>query len=157
MLLMFLVQNQAIPQKVLGKQAWFFLDAWSRFYRQEDLDETGLEEYRRLRGGKLPSKIFPVSLHPNYGGWFGLRGVLLFRSVCASESLEIRGPPEVLTSQKQVADLLYLFNEHWQDRRYRNVGMPNHVERYSDLQQEYFAAASNERTQILERVLKRSR
>ena len=126
------------------------LGPW-RFYRQEDLDEHGLEEYRRLRGGTLPAKIFPVCLHPHYGGWFGLRGILMFRAVQDSDSdLTRTSPPEVLRSQKQMAELLFLFNHHWRDRRYRDVGMqPTSLKRYSDIQQQYFAASTDERKAIL--------
>jgi len=126
----------------------------ARFYRQEDLDSTGLEYYKSMRrecGHDLPKKIFPVSLHPKYGGWFGLRGVLIFKGVqteSEENSLKQRDPPEILQSQKEIAELLYLFNDHWQDRRYRDVGMGESVERYSELQQEYFAASTDQRRQI---------
>ena len=43
-----------------------------------------------------------------------------------------------------------LFNneDYLQDRRYRDVGMGESVERYSELQQEYFTASTAQRRQI---------
>ena len=138
----------------VSKPGW---EPW-RFYRQEDLDEHGLEEYRSLRGGTLPAKIFPVCLHPHYGGWFGLRGILMFRAVQDSDGdLTRTSPPEVLQSQKQIAELLFLFNDHWRDRRYRDVGMQTtSLKRYSDIQQQYFAASTDERKAILRKHFEKS-
>ena len=53
----------------------------ARCYRQNDLNEEGYVEYKELNGGKDVdrSKIYPVCLHPKYGGWFGIRALVIFQ------------------------------------------------------------------------------
>jgi len=129
--------------------------AVARFYRQQDLDQDGLTAYSILNGGKQVKRIFPVCVHPKYGGWFGLRGVLLFKNVRVP-GLVRQSPPEVLRSQEDIARLLYLFNDHWRDWRYRDVGLSASTaggEQYSELQKEYFALSTDQRQILLKKLL----
>ena len=52
----------------------------ARCYRQNDLNEEGYVEYKEFNGGKAVDrcKIYPVCLHPKYGGWFGIRALVIF-------------------------------------------------------------------------------
>ena len=120
----------------------------ARFYRQQDLTDKGQKSYEALKGRK-PGKIFPVCVHPKYGGWFGLRGILLFENVQIGDQLVRSKPIEIIQSQEKIAELLYLFNDHWRDKRYRDVGMADNIERYSQLQQDYFSLAPDKRHQLL--------
>lgn len=92
-------------------------------------------------------KINGVSLHPKYGGWFGFRGVLIFRDV-KCPSVEPRFPVDVLPGDEQRIDLLEKFNFHWQDWRYRDV-IPVE-ERYSEEQKSFFATRPAERIALIE-------
>ena len=52
---------------------------------------------------------------------------------------------EILKSQDEIATLLRLYNNQWKDWKYRDVGMPKDIERYSALQKEYFETLPSER------------
>ena len=121
-----------------------------RFYRHQDLNEEGLKILKSLRG--KDSKVFPVCVHPRFGGWFGLRGILLFKNVQIFDDLTPKSPPDVIPSQAEIAKLLYLFNDHWKDWRYRDVGVAHDVERYSPLQQKYFGLPPDLRKELLDEI-----
>ena len=102
----------------------------------------------------LESKVFPVCLHPKYGGWFALRGVLVFQNVLVSDLyMKQTNPPEILKSQDEIATLLRLYNNQWKDWKYRDVGMPKDIERYSALQKEYFETLPSERHHLITKIL----
>ncbi|KAA0188588.1 hypothetical protein HAZT_HAZT000681, partial [Hyalella azteca] len=64
-------------------------------------------------------KIFPVCLHPQYGGWFALRGVIIFKGI-SCVSLEKPVPREILQSKEQIKELLELYNHHWKNNAFRD-------------------------------------
>ena len=123
-----------------------------RFYQQHDLNGEGLEKLKELAGSSKTPRVFPVCVHPKYGGWFGLRGILLCRNVTVNSSLQQRIPPHICQSQAEIAKLLYLFNYHWSDWRYRDIGVRDNVERYSELQKEYFGLAPEKRKAVLAKI-----
>ena len=132
-----------------------------RFYQKCDLiQETeyqpaNSESHVDLINRVKSSKVFPVCVHPKYGGWFALRGILLFKNVRISDSyLKQNNPPVIFKSTYDIANLLYLFNEHWRDWKYRDVGMPSTIERYSDLQKEYFGTEPSQRNKLIETIRK---
>ena len=43
-----------------------------RFYQESDVESS-------LTQGK--SKLFPVCMHPKFGGWMALRGILIFPNI----------------------------------------------------------------------------
>jgi len=87
-------------------------------------------------------KIFGVSLHPKYVGWFALRGVMIFKNLKVPEL--IRSPPvDILLDDEKKVKLLNLYNLNWQDWRFRDVVEP--IERYSELQKNYFNTPPAER------------
>ena len=132
-----------------------------RFYQKCDLDEetenddtNNNESQNSFVNSIHSSKVFPVCLHPKFGGWFALRGILLFKNTRVGSSyLNPISPPTILKTKYEIANLLYLFNEHWRDSRYRDVGMPADIEKYSDLQQQYFGTEPSARTSLIERIL----
>lgn len=94
-------------------------------------------------------KLFGVSIHPKYGGWFAFRGVIIFRDVQYAE-LEQTLPKDILGSDENKIDLLNRFNGNWRDWSFRDV-VP--VEgRYSDEQKLYFATLPGQRGAIVERL-----
>ena len=132
-----------------------------RFYQKHDLNgkieieaEYSESELNFINNVKS-SKIFPVCLHPRYGGWFALRGVLVFRNVKVPGNLGLKrtDPPKILRTKFDIANLLYLFNEHWRDSRYRDVGMSTDLERYSDLQRKYFGTEPSERSSLIQQII----
>jgi methylmalonic aciduria homocystinuria type C protein len=104
------------------------------------------------------TKVFPVCLHPKYGGWFALRGVLIFKNVRVGNSyLKQKNPPLILTSQNDIENLLYSYNHHWKDWKYRDIGMPRDIERYSDFQKKYFETEPSVRHSLIEQITKGTR
>jgi len=65
-------------------------------------------------------KICGVSIHPRYGGWFALRGVILFRDVLAPK-LQQKSPPDVVSGDELRIELLERFNFHWKDWTFRDI------------------------------------
>ena len=100
-----------------------------RFYQETDVESSLIQEEK--------SKLFPVCMHPNFGGWMALRGILVFPNICVPH-LEKRLPPELIESQEEILQLLKLYNHHWRDNRFRDC-VQNIKERYSKIQQDYFA------------------
>ena len=135
-----------------------------RFYQKCDLKEETENDAVNSESEELfinrihSSKVFPVCLHPQHGGWFALRGILLFKGVNVVDSyLNRSDPPKILKTKYDIANLLYLFNENWRDSRYRDVGMPSDIERYSDSQLKYFVTAPSERSELIQEMIKHQR
>ena len=96
-------------------------------------------------------KIYPVCLHPEFGGWFALRGVIIFTKLSATK-LERKDPPEILKSEDAIWNLLVLYNDHWRDWSFRDV--IDAKERYSADQIEYFNRPPGEqRWQLLRTIV----
>jgi methylmalonic aciduria homocystinuria type C protein len=95
---------------------------------QREFKKTALrpEDCPKLNRGT--KKVFPVCLHPDFGGWFALRGVIIFAEL-TSDTLLPREPPEILKTEDEIQNLLELYNDHWRDWSFRDV--INVKERYS--------------------------
>jgi len=106
-------------------------------------------------GGGDCAKLFPVCLHPRFGGWFALRGVIILPGAEAPD-LERLEPPEfpdlLLEEGGGVENLLELYNHHWRDWRWRDV-VPVE-ERYSDLQKRYFETRPGDRLELIKSLAK---
>lgn len=91
-----------------------------------------------------------VCLHPKYGGWFALRGVLIVKTL-EYPSLQRKEPVDVLRGDESlVIDVLQRFNYDWQNNSYRNV-IPV-IDSYSPLQQSYFQTLPKDRFIWLENI-----
>ncbi len=95
-------------------------------------------------------KTYPVCLHPEFGGWFALRGVLIFAELTAS-NLPPKDPPNILESEEEILNLLELYNDHWRDWSFRDV--IDVRERYSSDQMEYFNLEPGEKRWHLLRTI----
>ena len=98
-------------------------------------------------------KIFGVSVHPKFGGWFAFRGVLIFKGLTAPSTLVQTPPPDCVPTPEMKIDLLHRFNECWQDWTYRDVCGNPAQEVYSDKQKLYFGTLPKERRSIIEQIL----
>lgn len=92
-----------------------------------------------------------VCLHPQYGGWFAIRGAMIFKNITAPQ-LEKKTPIDILPDNEGRIQLLNLLNYHWQDWRFRDV-VPVQ-DKYSDLQKLYFGTAPKDRWDILDKIKK---
>lgn len=91
-------------------------------------------------------KIFGVSIHPKYGGWFALRGVLIFKDVQCPE-LEQKVPVDIVPEMSQRQELLERFNFRWKDWTFRDI--IDVEKKYSEIQKQYFATAPKDRFELL--------
>jgi len=82
-------------------------------------------------------KIFGVSVHQKYGGWFALRGILIFKDLLAP-GLQPKEPVDCVRTREKRIELLEKFNFNWQDWSYRDVFEGDVEERYSEQQKLYF-------------------
>lgn len=98
-------------------------------------------------------KIFGVSMHPKYGGWFAFRGVLIFKDLLVPE-LQPKEPIGCVSTREQRIDLLEKFNFSWQDWSYRDVTGEEIVERYSEKQKHYFKTEPSKRFELIEDLIK---
>ena len=105
------------------------------YYQKKDVESNPWGEKR----------IYGVSNHPKYGGWFGFRGALIFKDLLAS-FLEYKEPTDFLTQQQKI-ELLERFNFNWKDWTFRDVRNDSN-EKYSELQQKYFQMKPVERKQL---------
>ncbi|XP_065564746.1 cyanocobalamin reductase / alkylcobalamin dealkylase-like isoform X3 [Artemia franciscana] len=97
----------------------------------------------------VDKRIYGVCLHPRYGGWFALRGVIVFPDVLVGD-VPRPTPVDTLVSDEKKKELLEKYNFNWEDWSFRDV-IP--VEsRYSELQKQYFSTVPAERTSIVERI-----
>lgn len=99
-------------------------------------------------------RLYGVAVHPHYGGWFALRGLLIFDNLRAGEGLKWAEPPDPVASWEERVKLLEGFNRHWQDWSYRDVlsGGSEVTERYSEQQKEYFGTEPQKRGVVIARL-----
>ncbi|XP_028938866.1 cyanocobalamin reductase / alkylcobalamin dealkylase [Ornithorhynchus anatinus] len=91
-------------------------------------------------------KISGVCVHPRYGGWFAIRGVVLLPGVHVP-SLPRVLPLDCVPSRDARIALLEGFNFRWRDWSYRDAVPPK--ERYSDEQKAYFSTPPAQRLRLL--------
>jgi len=94
-------------------------------------------------------KICGVSIHPQYVGWFALRGVILFRDVLVPE-LEQTPPPDVVSDDRLRVELLEQFNFHWKDWRFRDIvpAMASYCQELRD----YLTAPPGDRHKVVTKI-----
>ena len=89
-------------------------------------------------------KMYGVSVHPRYGGWFAFRGVLIFKGLLAPELKEIN-PVDCVSSCKKRKELLQEANFNGAEGKYRDVIDGKVVEQYSEEQKRYFKTPPDQR------------
>lgn len=95
------------------------------------------------------SKVYGVSVHPKYGGWFAFRGVLIFKDILVGQELQKREPLNCLPSHERIVELLDKYNLHWKDWTFRDVLDSPIEDRYSPCQKEYFATQPKDRDKLI--------
>lgn len=93
------------------------------------------------------TKICGVSVHAKYGGWFAIRGVIIFKDVLAP-NLPRKEPEDVVQGDEKRIELLERFNFHWKDWSFRDI-VPTEA-KYSEEQKKYFATLPANRKELLE-------
>nr|XP_040144515.1 cyanocobalamin reductase / alkylcobalamin dealkylase isoform X3 [Ictidomys tridecemlineatus] len=90
--------------------------------------------------------IAGVCIHPRFGGWFAIRGVVLLPGT-ETPDLPRKKPPDCVPSRAARITLLEGFNFHWRDWTYRDAVTPQ--ERYSEEQKTYFSTPPAQRLALL--------
>lgn len=111
----------------------------ARYYQREDLDPDPWPKER---------KVYGVSMHPEYGGWFGFRGVLIFKTVMAPQLRWVE-PEDCVPSQEMRVQLLEKYNWSWKDWSFRDVIVGGVKERYSEQQKVYFGTEPGQRLPLI--------
>ena len=93
-------------------------------------------------------KIYPVSVHGKFGGWFGFRGVMIFKSILALELVK-KAPVDCVFSREKRIELLDKYNFHWRDGSYRDVSDCQIIDRYSEKQTLYFDTEPAKRIDLI--------
>ncbi|XP_045715077.1 cyanocobalamin reductase / alkylcobalamin dealkylase isoform X1 [Phyllostomus hastatus] len=121
--------------KILAQTAAHVAGA-AYFYRRQDVeaDPWGTQH------------ISGVCIHPRFGGWFAIRGVVLLPGVEVPD-LPPTKPLDCVPARADRIALLEGFNFHWRDWAYRDVVTPQ--ERYSEEQKAYFSTPPAQRLALL--------
>jgi len=93
------------------------------------------------------TKICGVSVHAKYGGWFAIRGVIIFKDVLVP-NLPRKEPEDVVQGDEKRIELLEKFNFHWKDWSFRDI-IPADA-KYSEEQKKYFATLPANRKELLD-------
>ena len=129
--------------KVLVQTAGHVAGA-ARYYQRNDVDKPD--------PWGSDTKIFGASVHPTFGGWFALRGVLIFKDVLVPDLIQ-KEPLDCLPTREMRIDLLHKYNTSWQDWTFREVTSLKIIERYSDEQKTYFVTPPRERHKLVSYLL----
>ena len=87
-----------------------------------------------------------MCIHPRFGGWFAIRGVVLLRGI-EVPNLPPTEPVDCVPTRADRITLLERFNFHWRDWTYRDAVTPQ--ERYSEEQKAYFSTPPAQRLALL--------
>jgi len=90
--------------------------------------------------------ISGVCIHPRYGGWFAIRGVVLLPGIEVPDLTPTK-PLDCVPKRADRITLLERFNFHWRDWTYRDAVTPQ--ERYSEEQKAYFSTPPAQRLAFL--------
>ncbi|KAI5139706.1 cyanocobalamin reductase / alkylcobalamin dealkylase isoform X3 [Manis pentadactyla] len=90
--------------------------------------------------------ISGVCIHPRFGGWFAIRGVVLLPGTEVPSLLPTK-PLDCIPARADRITLLEGFNFHWRDWTYRDAVPPQ--ERYSEEQKVYFSTPPAQRLALL--------
>ncbi|XP_077005961.1 cyanocobalamin reductase / alkylcobalamin dealkylase isoform X1 [Tamandua tetradactyla] len=90
--------------------------------------------------------ISGVCMHPQFGGWFAIRGVVLLPGM-EVPNLPSTKPTDCVPARADRIALLEGFNFHWRDWTYRDAVIPQ--ERYSEEQKAYFSTPPAQRLTLL--------
>ncbi|XP_039266627.2 cyanocobalamin reductase / alkylcobalamin dealkylase-like [Styela clava] len=93
-------------------------------------------------------RIYGVCVHPKYGGWFAIRGAMIFPHI--KSEIPKCPPVDCVNTRELRIQLLNRFNGNWQDWTYRDV-IPV-IDKYSELQKKYFATIPKHRHELLKKI-----
>ena len=125
--------------KILAQTAAHIAGA-ARYYQRSD-----------VRNDPWPpdKKICGACIHPRYGGWFAIRGVLIFGDIVIPD-LEQTEAEDVVKGDEKRIEMLEKFNFHWRDWTFRDI-IPSEI-KYSEEQKKYFATVPGKRRELIDSI-----
>lgn len=97
---------------------------------------TTIQSTRVIRKVPPPQTLFGVSMHPQFGGWFAFRCVMIFPQL-RDASFTAKRPDNIIEEEEKQLELLKSFTFDWKSDKYRDF-IPV-KSRYSQTEREYFA------------------
>jgi hypothetical protein len=101
--------------------------------------------------GSLTDKVLGVSLHPQFGGWFAYRMLVVCHGLTWPASY-LQPIPQSFLSDEEKKRAVWEFNKYPLDARWRNINKPGEtLQPYDALQLAFFSTRSvQERGEILQ-------
>ncbi|CAL8069140.1 unnamed protein product [Orchesella dallaii] len=93
------------------------------------------------------SNLSGVAIHPTYGGWYAIRGVVIFRDLQSpmdGQKLEKPEDVQIFSNEDTIARVIELFAYNWQNNEWRNMH-PGLGLKYSTDFQKYLDTESTQR------------
>jgi len=110
----------------------------------------------RLQSNKGPlwledSKLFGVAIHPQHGGWFAIRGVLILKNLVLDNENALPKPdrPIVVDDDNKIATLLEEFGLRWKTNEWRDIIPGKLKSKYSTDFIEYLATEPENRWKFI--------
>jgi len=98
-------------------------------------------------------RVYGVSVHPKYGGWFAFRAVVIFKNEHCP-TLKETSPVNIVETNEKKLELLNKYNFHWKDCSFRDVIPVSTDHMYSEAQKKYFSLTPGaERMKYLKELL----
>lgn len=120
------------------------------YYQRKHVEDSAHTGHERCVSPFKDRSIFGVCVHPQYGGWFAIRSVLVFTNHLDS-TLTRSHPVDCVPSVSKRVKLLELFNGNWQDGKYRDI--IDVKQRYSEIQRKYFNTLPKFRDSLMHELL----
>jgi len=111
---------------------------------------SGAAYYYQMKNLNNDKKLYGVCIHPKFGGWFAIRGIIVFTEL-QYEGLVYKPPVNCIPEPDKQLELLKRFNHNWKDASYRDIIEVK--EKYSSLQREYFETLPKNRGAIIKKLL----
>lgn len=82
-----------------------------RFFKLENV-----QDQPSLKAEIKSPKVYPVCVHPKFGGWFAIRAVIILKKISCSKLQKEDSNKVVELSDSDIRELLKLYNDHWNVR-----------------------------------------
>jgi len=97
------------------------------------------------------SKLFGVAIHPEFGGWFAIRGVIVLKNIVLELENSLPKPPRpfIANDEDAIGHLLEEFTLRWRNNVWRDVLPRSSTRKYSEDFNRYLETEPGERWEFL--------
>jgi len=98
------------------------------------------------------SDLCGVAVHPVYGGWFAIRGVIIMKNLELNEDKQLPRPPplNLIPDDNTVVNLLEQFAYNWEEEKWRNIYKGSGGQEYSQDFKDFLVAKPGDRWEFLQ-------